>query len=109
MRKPSLKFKGHTDLVGELRQRKDREEVKRIQKAINRAEESFRELKKYIRPGAREMDLALVLEFLMREKGAKKPAFDSIVSFGHERRNAPCGGYQPPPQTGRLGNFRFWG
>ena len=43
---------------------------------------SLRELKKYIRPGARERGLALMLEFLMREKGARKAAFDTIVASG---------------------------
>jgi Xaa-Pro aminopeptidase len=82
LRKQGLTLKGHSDLVGELRQRKDEQELKWIREAVRRAEESFRELKKYIRPGARERDLALTLEFLMREKGARKAAFDSIIASG---------------------------
>ncbi len=82
LRKQGLLLKGHRDLVGELRQRKDKFERASIKRAIRRAEESFRELKKYIRPGARERDLALVLELLMKEKGARKPAFDTIVASG---------------------------
>jgi Xaa-Pro aminopeptidase len=82
LRKRSLTFRGCRDLVGELRQLKDREEIRAITRAVRRAEESFRELKKYIRPGAREQDLALMLEFLMRGKGAKKAAFDSIIASG---------------------------
>jgi Xaa-Pro aminopeptidase len=75
-------LKGHRDLVGELRRLKDAAELKRIREAIRRAETSLREMKKYIRPGARECDLALMLEFLMREKGARKAAFDSIIASG---------------------------
>jgi Xaa-Pro aminopeptidase len=82
LRKQGLALRGHRDLVGELRQRKDEQELKRIRKAIRRAEDSFRELKRHIRPGARERDLAVRLEFLMREKGARKAAFDSIVASG---------------------------
>ncbi len=82
LRTQPLRFKAHRDLIGELRQRKDEQEIRDIRRAIRRAEESFRELKKYIRPGAREQDLALMLEFLMREKGSKKAAFDSIVASG---------------------------
>ncbi len=82
LRKQGLRLKGHRDLVGELRQQKDKQELKSIREAIRRAEESFRELKKYIRPGARERDLAIRLEFLMREKGARKAAFDSIIASG---------------------------
>jgi Xaa-Pro aminopeptidase len=82
LRKQGLRLKGHRDLVGELRQRKDDRELKRIREAVRRAEESLREMKKYIRPGARECDLALMLEMLMREKGARKAAFDTIVASG---------------------------
>ena len=82
LRKQGLTLKGHRDLIGELRQRKDKQELVSIRKAIRRAEESFRELKKYIRPGARERGLALMLEVLMREKGARKAAFDTIVASG---------------------------
>lgn len=82
LRKQGLKLKGHRDLVGELRQQKDALELASIRKAVQRAEESFRELKKYIRPGARERDLAFMLELLMREKGARKAAFDTIVASG---------------------------
>ncbi len=82
LRKQGMALKGHRDLVGELRQRKDAVELSRIRKAIRRAEESFRELQKHIRPGARERDLALKLEYLMREKGSRRAAFDTIVASG---------------------------
>lgn len=82
LRKQGLRLKGQSDLVAELRQRKDGQELKKIREAIRRAEESFRELRKYIRPGAREKDLAFKLEFLMREKGARKAAFDTIIASG---------------------------
>ena len=41
----------------ELRQRKDRHELANIRMAIRRAEESFRELKRCIKPGATEREL----------------------------------------------------
>jgi len=82
LRKKGLTLKGHRDLVGELRMQKDPLELACIRKAIRRAEESFRELAKYIRPGVRESALALMLEFLMRENGARKAAFDTIVASG---------------------------
>ncbi len=82
LRKAGLRLKGSRDLVGELRQRKDKGEIASIRKAVRRAEESFRELKKYIKPGARERELGLKLEYLMREKGSRKAAFDTIVASG---------------------------
>jgi Xaa-Pro aminopeptidase len=75
-------LRGRRDLVRELRLRKDRHELAHIRLAVRRAEESFRELKSFIRPGAREQELALKLEYLMREKGARKAAFDTIVASG---------------------------
>jgi Xaa-Pro aminopeptidase len=106
LRKQGLKLKGHRDLVGELRQQKDNLELASIRKAIRRAEESFRELNNYIRPGVRESALALMLEFLMREK-VRKAAFDTIVASA-ERRHAACFGVRPAHQTGRPRDVRFW-
>jgi Xaa-Pro aminopeptidase len=82
LRKQGLTLKGHRDLVGELRRQKDLRELASIRKAIRRAEESFRELSRHIKPGVRESALALMLEFLMREKGARRAAFDTIVASG---------------------------
>ncbi len=81
LKKPGLRPLGHRDLVRQLRLRKDRHELNHIRAAIRRAEESFRELKPSIRPGATERELALKLEYLMRGKGARKAAFDTIVAF----------------------------
>lgn len=82
LRKQGLKLKGHRDLVGDLRQQKDARELASIRKAIRRAEEAFRELHAFIQPGVRESSLALMLEFLMRKKGARRAAFDTIVASG---------------------------
>ncbi len=80
LKKPGLRPLGHRDLVRQLRLRKDRHELKHIRTAIRRAEESFGELKPSIKPGATERELAFKLEYLMRDKGARKSAFDTIVA-----------------------------
>jgi Xaa-Pro aminopeptidase len=82
LKKTGLRLKGCRDVAGELRQRKDAREIASIRKAVRRAEESFRELKNDIRPGATEQELGLKLEYLMRGKGARKAAFDTIVASG---------------------------
>ena len=82
LRKLKLRLKGTRDLVAELRQRKDAIELSHIRTAIRRAEESFRELRPHIRPGAAERELGLRLEMLIREKGARRAAFDIIVASG---------------------------
>jgi len=80
LKKQGFTLKGHRDIVGTLRRQKDEHELASIRLAIRRAEQSFRELKKYIRPGATERELGLKLEFLMRDKGSRKAAFDTIVA-----------------------------
>ena len=82
LRKAGFRLKGCRDLVGELRQRKGKDEIACIRRAVRRAEESFRELQRYIKPGTMERELALKLEYLMREKGSRKAAFDTIVASG---------------------------
>jgi Xaa-Pro aminopeptidase len=82
LRKQGLAPKGHEDLIGALRRQKDERELSNIRLAVKRAEESFRELKKHIRPGVTERELGLRLEYLMREKGSRKAAFDTIVASG---------------------------
>jgi Xaa-Pro aminopeptidase len=107
LRKQGLKPRGHRDVVGDLRQRKDKQELISIRKAIRRAEESFRELKKYIRPGARERGLAFTLECLMREKGARKAAFDTIVASGRNGAMPHAAVTDRRIKTGDLVTFDF--
>ncbi len=82
LRKKGLRLKGTKDPVARIRMLKDRSEVAMISKAIRRAEESFRQMKHAVRPGMSERELALRLEMLMREKGARRAAFDIIVASG---------------------------
>lgn len=82
LKKLGLRAREHRDLVRELRLRKDRRELAHIRLAIRRAEESFCELKSFIKPGATEREIALRLEFLMRDKGARRSAFGTIVASG---------------------------
>jgi Xaa-Pro aminopeptidase len=82
LKKKGFKLKGHADLVKTLRQLKDKRELANIRTAIRRAEEAFLELKADIKPGATEQGLASKLECLMRDNGARKAAFDTIVASG---------------------------
>jgi Xaa-Pro aminopeptidase len=82
LKKTGLRAREHRDLVRGLRLCKDARELAQIRLAIRRAEESFRELKPHIKPGASERELAIKLEYLMRDKGAHKAAFDTIVASG---------------------------
>jgi len=82
LKQQKLTMRGCRDLVRVLRQRKDAKELAHIRRAIKRAEDSFLELKRYIKPGAVERELGMQLEFLMRERGSRKAAFDTIVASG---------------------------
>jgi Xaa-Pro aminopeptidase len=82
LRKKGLRLKGIKDPVAELRQRKDPAEIRALARAVSRAEEAFRELRRHIRPGATERELGLRLEWSMREKGARRTAFETIVASG---------------------------
>ncbi len=81
-RKQGLRLKGIKDPVAELRQRKDTGELAKIKSAIRRAEDSFRALKRFVRPGASERELGFRLEMLIREQGSRRTAFDIIVASG---------------------------
>lgn len=82
LKKQGLKLKGCGDLIGGLRERKDAAELASIRRAVQRAEDSFRKLTKQIKAGVTERELAFRLEYLMREQGARKAAFDTIVASG---------------------------
>jgi Xaa-Pro aminopeptidase len=81
-KRKGLKLKGHPDLIKTLRQLKDKVELANIRTAIRRAEEAFLELRADIKPGTTEQALASKLEYLMRDKGARRAAFDTIVASG---------------------------
>ncbi len=82
LRKQGLRMKSAKDAVADLRIKKDAGELRSIRKAIRRAEESFRELLGSVKAGITERELGLRLEWLMRERGARKSAFDTIVASG---------------------------
>ncbi len=65
-----------------LRLVKDAGEIALIQNAITVAEAAMAQVKPLLRPGTREQDFALELEFAMRKRGASGAAFDTIVASG---------------------------
>lgn len=65
-----------------LRQQKDEAELACIRKAVRIADQAFTQILTYIRPGIREYDVAVELEYVMRKLGSEKPAFDTIVASG---------------------------
>ena len=69
-------------LVEGLRMVKDAGEVGAIRHAIAVAESAWEAVKPLLRPGIRERDFALELDFAMRRAGAEGSAFETIVASG---------------------------
>jgi Xaa-Pro aminopeptidase len=79
---PGVVFRPVRDLLGPLREVKDADELDRMRAACRLADGAFEYILPRIRPGVRERELALDLEFWMRREGADREAFDTIVASG---------------------------
>lgn len=79
---PEREWTPTKDIVETLRLVKDAGEIALIQNAITVAETAMEQVKPLLRPGTREQDFALELEFAMRKLGASGAAFDTIVASG---------------------------
>ena len=80
------------NLVEELRQYKDKDEVKSLQMAFNIADRALEALIGEMHLGMTEIEVAAILELNMRILGSEKPSFDTIVASGS---NASCPHHQP--------------
>mgnify|MGYP000468807250 CR=1 FL=1 len=70
--------------VERMRTIKTSAEIDLIQKAVTRAEAALRDVKPYIREGARERDIAARLSERLRRRGCQHIPFDIIVASGHQ-------------------------
>lgn len=86
----------HTEMVPlkglmlDLRAIKDESELETIRQAAKIADDGFAHIVKFIKPGMKESEVALELEFFMRKQGASGASFDFIVASG-ERSSMPHG------------------
>ena len=65
-----------------LRAVKDDGEIARIKEAVRIAEKALTDVKNLIKPGVREREIAVELEYRMRKAGAERMSFDTIVATG---------------------------
>lgn len=77
---PKARLAKTRDLVRELRRTKEPAEVEAIARAQRVTDRVFGKVLKLVKPGVRERDLALEIEFQFRRHG--ELAFDSIVASG---------------------------
>jgi Xaa-Pro aminopeptidase len=78
----SVKFKPAADLCITPRNIKDDHEIAIMEEAIRIAEGAFLAIKPSLTPGITENDIAGLLGYEMRKRGALNSAFDSIIGFG---------------------------
>jgi Xaa-Pro aminopeptidase len=69
-------------IVEKLRAIKDKYEIETIRKAAGIADAAFSHILGFLKPGVRERDIALELEYFMKKQGAKGASFDIIVASG---------------------------
>ena len=69
-------------VVEKARVVKTEDEIEQIAAAARLSDEGLQHLLPLVKPGVRELDLALELEFWLRKSGAEKAAFDFIVASG---------------------------
>ncbi|MCS7314034.1 MAG: Xaa-Pro peptidase family protein [Bryobacterales bacterium] len=91
-----------TDLVEKLRLVKSPAEVETIRRSMAIAAEAYRRVVGSLRPPVRETEVAAELDHQMRQLGAEKPAFETIVLFG-ERAALPHG--KPGPRALSMGDL----
>ena len=73
---------GVTDILTRLRICKDAAEIAAIREAQRITDAAFTHILDFIKPGVRELDVALELEFFMRRMGASGLAFHTIAVSG---------------------------
>lgn len=87
---PGAVFKPVEKAMESLSVIKDDNEIKKIKKAVKISEKAYRDTLSILKPGVRERDIALELEYKMKYYGADSSAFDIIVASG-QRSSMPHG------------------
>lgn len=73
---------GTEGLVERLREVKDEQEIETLREAGRRISAVAREARRWVVPGASELDVAAAVDAAMRGAGFERPAFDTIVASG---------------------------
>ncbi len=99
---------GAPPIVNHMRRIKDRSEMKKLRQAISIAEAAFKAAKRKIKIGMTEIEIAALLEFEMKNRGALGPSFPTIVAEG---KNAALPHAEPGRRVVRKGSLILidWG
>jgi len=79
---PGVEFRDVSDAFAKARLVKDEIEIVRIKEACKIADHVMKKIPDLVHDGIYEYELAAEINYLMQKKGADKPAFDTISSFG---------------------------
>lgn len=79
---PNTKFVDVSDGFFKARLTKDEQEIQRIKKACEIADETMGAILDIVAEGMSEDELAAEINYSLQSLGAEKPAFDTISSFG---------------------------
>jgi Xaa-Pro aminopeptidase len=96
-----VRFEPVGEEVERFRWIKDREEIDLLDRAQEATDEAFERILPKLAEGIAERDVALELEWAMRQSGADGVSFDSIVAFGE---NAAEPHHRPSDRVLRLGD-----
>jgi Xaa-Pro aminopeptidase len=77
-----IRLKPLSGVVEGLRIIKTKDEIVSLKRAVSRAEAAFRKLQPHIKPGTRELKIALKFEELIKAEGCKLLPFGVIVASG---------------------------
>ena len=77
-----IRFIPTQGIIEKYRKRKTQEEIKIIQTAIDIAERAYSNIRKKIKAGLTEKNLADILEFEIRKQGGEKSSFEIICAAG---------------------------
>lgn len=80
--KKKVKLKPVGGMIRNLTAIKTDEEVEHVKKAANIAVKVFREVLELVKPGMREIEVAMEISYLGRKYGSEGDAFDIIVASG---------------------------
>lgn len=69
-------------VISNLRMIKDKDEINFIQRAQQITEKAYTEVLNYVKPGVKEKDISIELEYLIKKYGAEDISFDLITISG---------------------------
>ena len=99
---PGIELVPTKGIIEELRTVKDEQELALIKKAAQIADQGFEHILDFIKPGVKEKDIALELEFYMRKIGASGLAFNTILASG---KRSSLGHGAPSGKKIKYGDF----